>query len=351
MKKLFIGIDFSKKTFDAAVVRPSDKGSFVCNKFDNNTQGFRLLRRWVKKCSKGIAPSCWLFCGENTGSYSIPLSDWLSAQGLYMWIENAYVLKCSMGLVRGKDDKTDSIRIAQYAMRMSDEAREYVPMSAAMKAIRRLMRNRDGLVKCSTALTNSRMELEYLADEGIVLGRMKEIDRNLEKVRKLIKEISEDIKKQLDEIMMSDEELSKNYHILMSFTGISTINTAALLLYTDNFRKFDTPNKLACYWGVAPFSRQSGTSVHSPAHCSPICNQHLKALLTQATLCAIMHDKNMRAYYLRLIERGKSRQVAMNDTKSKILHILFAMVKSGTTYDSDYYERNINEIRKRRRAC
>lgn len=349
MEKLFIGIDFSKKSFDATVISTAAKDTAAHNKFDNNIKGFRRLLRWVKGQAGDIGTADWMFCGENTGSYGIPLSDWLSSKDLFVWIENAYVLKCSMGIVRDKSDKVDSLRIAQYAMRMSDKAKRYVPMSETKRSLRTLLRQRDVLVNCRKQIVCCSQELAILpcGDNPA----MEEVNEQVRKIEKLIKEVAEKIRKLMDKIMAADNELAGNYKIIMSFKGISTINTAILLLYTDNFKRFDTPNKLACYWGVAPFAQQSGTSVNIPAHCSPVCDKWLKAMLTEAAVCAIAFEKNIKAYYRRLLERGKDRFLAMNNVKSKILHIVFAMVKSGQMYDENYNERKINNIKKRQTGC
>ncbi len=50
MKKIAIGIDFSKKTFDATIMRREDDsfqelGYF---KFDNTPVGFKCFDKWVR---------------------------------------------------------------------------------------------------------------------------------------------------------------------------------------------------------------------------------------------------------------------------------------------------------------
>ena len=84
MKKIFIGIDFSKEKFDATLIKA--EGLKECapsmhEVFDNKTSGFRRLVRWVKAQSEGLPIDTWIFCGENTGAYSIGLSNYLYASG------------------------------------------------------------------------------------------------------------------------------------------------------------------------------------------------------------------------------------------------------------------------------
>jgi hypothetical protein len=64
-KKLFIGIDFSKKTFDVSVMRRSDPGNVLHRQFENTNEGCLALLRWIKSLDEGVK-AAWLFCGEHT---------------------------------------------------------------------------------------------------------------------------------------------------------------------------------------------------------------------------------------------------------------------------------------------
>ena len=69
MKKVFIGIDFSKLKFDAAIYSVDTKAIVSSEVFDNEQSGYVGFFQWVKEntcCQK----SEMLFCGEHTGYYS-----------------------------------------------------------------------------------------------------------------------------------------------------------------------------------------------------------------------------------------------------------------------------------------
>ena len=78
--------------------------------------------------------------------------------------------------------------------------------------------------------------------------------------------------------MLSSAELSENYGILVSFKGIGPITAAVLIIYTSNFKKFDDPRKFACFCGIAPFGKQSGTSVNTKPHVSRFAQTNVKGL-------------------------------------------------------------------------
>ena len=55
-------------------------------------------------------------------------------------------------------------------------------------------------------------------------------------------------------------------------------------------------------------------------------NRQIKAMLTQAALAAVNFNPQIAAYYVRLIKAGKKKQVALNNVKNKLVHLVTAMV-------------------------
>ncbi|MBR4368225.1 MAG: hypothetical protein IKP52_02855, partial [Prevotella sp.] len=46
----------------------------------------RRLVKWVKAQAEDFTADSWLFCGENTGGYSIGLCNYLYGSGYDMWL-------------------------------------------------------------------------------------------------------------------------------------------------------------------------------------------------------------------------------------------------------------------------
>ena len=111
--KYFIGIDISKKTLDIAVLNNNDFKSHqtICN----TTKALKTFFNALKK--DGISLDLSVVCAEFTGIYSNHLINSCSDLGLNLWLENAFHIKRSQGLKRGKNDKIDALRIANYAFR------------------------------------------------------------------------------------------------------------------------------------------------------------------------------------------------------------------------------------------
>src|ERR1017187_4211872 len=56
-----------------------------------------------------------IICFEHTGLYSLPLATFLSKQTIDFCMVPGLEIKKSMGVTRGKNDKVDALRIAEYA--------------------------------------------------------------------------------------------------------------------------------------------------------------------------------------------------------------------------------------------
>jgi transposase len=336
MKKIFIGIDFSKKTFDATMSQFIDEETEtrLYAKFDNHKKGFKKFFRWAKKGAKDVPYTDWLLCGENTGMYSIPMAEWAYGQGFFIWIENALAIKRSLGLVRGKNDQLDSARIAEYAMEKRKKARRWHPLSESLKSLKTLLLRRDGIDQCRRKLLN------IIKEEQAVLGHNETLDWVYDRVRELtdqMKELTEEMKTMMEQKALADPELATNYTIIKSFKGIGVINTTTLLVYTNNFQDVPTANKLATMYGVAPFGEDSGDTIHKEPHVSFYANRWLKAQITNAAKSAVIWNDKIVAYFYRLTETEKKPYgVAMNNVKSKILHIVFTMVKNQQVFDYAY---------------
>ena len=174
-------------------------------------------------------------------------------------------------LNRVKDDKADAEMIAYYARRFyePESCELFEPDSVELKALRSLYQFRNRVV-CDRVAMGNRILSGAFDCSPLVKSRMK---KHHEAARKDEKEVEREMVK----IMESSPELASNYRILVSFKGIGPITAAALIIYTSNFKKFDNPRKFACYCGIAPFGKQSGTSINTKPHVSHFAHIGIKA--------------------------------------------------------------------------
>jgi len=324
--KNFIGIDISKNTFDVALLKDGASEKMITAKFPNNYKGIVALEELIHK--QKLIKEEILFCMEHTGIYCRILATYLTENMYSVWIEMPVQIIRSLGIQRGKNDKLDAQRIATYAYTFKDNVRLWQPPRQEVQKIRDLLALRDRLIESRKTIL---VPIEELVDSG--LTREADTLRKLcrRSLEALDKEIDQ-IEKELDKIINNDTDLKNKYKLARSVPGIGKITALSLLYYTNEFSLFTSAKKLACYCGVAPFGRESGTSVNGKPRVSNFANKALKKLLHMAAMAAISSDKEIRAYYQRKVAEGKNKMLVLNAIRNKILQRLVAVLKRGTPF-------------------
>lgn len=342
MKKISIGIDFSKLTFDATIMRRQDDTYKVVayGKFDNDKKGYRTFNKWVKASLKGLPeakdPSTWVFCGEHTGTCSLGLCDFLAEKGYDMWLESALVIHRKCGIIRNKDDKADSIRISDYALRhFDDKTRLYQLDSADYKKLRSLYNAHNMLTKDKVAKINQ--------IKSGALDNSKEVLKAFKMILKTIEEQLKSIDKQIKELMLTSDEFKGYYCVITSFIGAGTMTAACLIIITHNFKCLRDARALGCHIGVVPHHWTSGTSVDGKPKVSQYRDRAANGMISRCTTSAVKHNPVIRDYYHRLLANGKTWQVAMNNCKNKVIHIILAMVEEMEKFDIEKYGKSQKE--------
>jgi transposase len=324
----FIGIDISKKTFDACLVTKADPRSSSHHVFSQCKEGFKEFSHWLKEQDVPCAET--LFCMEHTGLYSEGLIQYLVQQKICLWVEMAIKIKRSMGLQRGGDDKASSIIIANYAMRFTDQARLWNPMDTRLSEIRMLMKQRERLITALKQLMVPVHELESTGNQK--MARQLQANQRLI-IRQMEKSIAK-IDEQINELIKADASICRKVECVTSIKGVGQQTAIALLVYTKGFSMFENSKQLACYCGVVPFTKSSGTSVRYKPGVSPFANRRLKSLLHLCAMAALRHDAEIRAYYQRKVSEGKNKMSVVNAIRNKLLQRIFAVLRD----DRDYVE-------------
>lgn len=329
-KKVFIGIDISKDQLDLAMLKEGTYGSFEDKKVPNSFSGFEDIGKWLKK--KKINLKDCLFCMEHTGTYGLLLFAWLSQMGIDFAVEPGLKIKRSLGITRGKNDKLDARRIADYAYSQKAKLESFIMPSSLVIQIKQLLTYRDQLTRISTSLKNSLEShgqyqrvsgLKSITDE--ITGQIKELKQRIKNVEKQIKSLIE-----------SNEELKKNYKLATSVKGIGFVIATFMLVTTNNFKGFEDGRKYACYSGIAPFEHTSGISIKGKTRVSNLANKKIKALLSNGANSAYKWDPELKTYYKRKIAEGKDHKLVINSISCKLVNRVFAVIKRQTPYVSTY---------------
>lgn len=340
MKKICIGIDIAKEKFDVTAILLVEATNFSqlgYQQFKNAPAGFRELVSWSSKfckVSKLSLDDC-LFCMETTGGYDRGLCNYLYGKSLCVWRESALQIRRSSGFRRGKDDKSDSLNIADYAARHQDRMLAYVPDEGKILELKEIVTYRASLVE-------RRKEVRVRCDEkAITCASCKsETTRMIAKlakaeIRQLDKMVDE-CDKRIMAIIDSDEALKKNYDHVVSVKGIGMVNAATLIAYSGNFKKIDTAAKMACYVGAVTFYENSGTSVHKKDSSKNVCCKQINNYLRMAAKCAIRYNDTIKAYAEKLKKRGKIKKIITNNVIHKLLKIVYSLIKNDCDFEMNH---------------
>lgn len=321
----YVGIDISKETIDVSILK-KDQKNLHHHQFNNKLVGYRDMEKWLNKQS-GFNYSMSLFCMEHTGIYTRQLQKYLLEQETNVWMESSLQIKKSLGLNRGKNDKIDSKRIAEYACRFADKANLECAYEKNIQKLKDLLSSRDRLNKALKSILISVKELKKIDSEqgkSLMLLNMPAI--------KGIKQSIKEVEESMENVIKADNRLNEIFILSTSIPGVGSILTMKLLVYTHAFTKFENTRQLACYCGVAPFEHRSGTSIRGKTGVSKFANMDIKSTIHLAAMSSIQHNPELKKYYERKVKEGKSKMSTINAVRNKLLNRIVAVVKRGTPY-------------------
>jgi len=330
---LFIGMDVSKLTLDVSCLNAS--GSHHYQRFANTKTGYQQLNRWLLQ-QKGFTYCTSLFCLEHTGIYSRQVVAFLLLKSGRVWLESSLHLKRSMGLVRGKNDKVDSLRIARYALTNHQQAKLVSPSNGTLQRLQDLQASRKRVDKALQAIRVAVRELQRV---DVQAGR--ELAKLNQPALQGLQKSKVAIEKRMLELIASDSELKRIFELVTSIKGVGPVLATELLICTHLFTRIVTPKQLACYCGVAPFAHTSGTSIRGKAGTSNFANMQLKSTLHLAAMSSSRYVPDLKQYFQRKVAEGKSKMCVINAIRNKLLQRVLAVVKRGTPYVLNYAEINL----------
>ena len=332
-KKNFVGIDVSKHTLDVAFVVSNNDGftSPQWKQFENSGSGIKGIEKWLVQMNVQLDGQT-IFVLENTGIYHRLLWQTFVALNVDVCIENAAQVKWSLGIARGKNDKTDSRRLALYAARNADKLKPATAMHQDVLQLKDLLSMRTNMIVHLRALCTAFNELQRISDKAFAKITTKISDDAIKGLEKSIKKIEDQIKL----IIGKDEKIKRLHRLLLTVPGIGHITAAHIICSTNVFTMCSSGKQLACYCGVVPFGHQSGTSIRGKARVHKMANKELKRLLHMCALSAIQHYEEFKTYFERKKKEGKHVMSVLNAIKNKIVLRIFAVVKNDEPYVNKY---------------
>jgi transposase len=141
------------------------------------------------------------------------------------------------------------------------------------------------------------------------------------------------VERDIEVAIAADEALDQERKRLCTMPGIGPVVGAALVAWLPELGRLSA-GKVAALVGLAPFDDDSGNR-SGKRHISG-GRIGLRNLLYMASLSAIQRNPVMKAFYQRLLARGKLKKVALVAVMHKMLTRLNAMQRTGMVWNRDH---------------
>jgi transposase len=324
----FLGIDISKKKFDAALT--IDGKHFHETQVENLSKAIEVFFRGLKKQLTSV--SNLIVCLEHTGVYCLPLLEFLVKNQIHVCVEPALQIKQSQGMTRGKSDQVDAKRIALYAFKNRENLTFWKPQRVSIQKLKALLATRERLVNVSLQLEVPINECSEFVDASIRKDMMKHCQKSIQAIKENIKRIE----KSIDHLVKEDAQLMRQCDLITSIPGIGKITALNVIISTNEFTKIREAKKLACYAGVAPFEHRSGSSIRGKTRVSKMANMTLKRLFHLAAMSAIQCCDELKIFYQRKVAEGKNKMSVINAVRNKLISRIYACINNGRRYQKIY---------------
>lgn len=312
-----VGVDISKTKFDAAY--RSVEGKYKHRKFPNTPEGFTDFVAWLSALDTGQP----LVCMEATGAYSIPLAEFLAEQGWPVSVINPARIHAfaKTEMSRAKTDKADAKLIAQFAS--EKQPAPWTPPPANRRQLQALLRRVEHLLEMRQ-MEQNRLDTANPTIAGSIQTILDALDQELAATR-------ERIRQHID----NDPDLRQRRDLLASIPGVGEATRAHLLVALSDHYGFRNAKQAVAHAGLEPRIRQSGQWI-GQTHLSKAGNPQLRKALYLPAVVAWRHNSIIRAFCERLQARGKNGKVIVCAAMRKLIHLAFAILKSGKPFDPNF---------------
>lgn len=314
---IYAGFDISKASFDVCLL---NQGQHQCRHLSFTKTGLAFLLTWLPKTAHCVM--------EATGPYYLRLAVCLYQNGYRVSVVNPLVIRRygQMRLLRAKTDKADAKLIASYGQEQHPGV--WHPPAAYLIKLQQLQALQQQFTKHSSALL---CQKQAFLEGGLM---DKETNRFLDKAIAHVQNQLALLDNQVQQLLEAHHpEMLRN---LTSIPGIGKKTAAVLIVLSEGFTKFTTSRQLAAYVGLSPRIYQSGTSIKGRGAICKMGMGRIRALLYVCAWSAKTCNRSCVELYERLVEKGKSRRLALIAVANKLLKQAFAIATHNSLYQPNY---------------
>jgi transposase len=312
MSELFAGIDVSKKRLDIAIRGRESRGWSVA--YDE--PGVRALVSTLKE----LGPTLLIL--EATGGLETHLAAELAAAGIPLAIINPRQSR-DFARATGELAKTDAIDariLALFAERIRPEVRPLPDAEA--RDLDALMTRRRQLVDIRVGECNRLYQAPSAAVRTSIEEHVAWLDARINEVEA-----------ELQRLIKASPLWRAKDNLLRSAPGVGPTLSLTLLAGVPELGTLNR-QKIGKLVGVAPLNRDSGILRGQRRIWGG--RSDVRNVLYMGTLSAIRYNPVIRAFYERLVARGKLKKVALVACMRKLLTILNCMLRDKTSWNAQF---------------
>ncbi len=318
---LAIGIDISKASFDVAFKQDQKEQH---NKFSNDLIGCNALMKWLETQDKEL-----VFCMEATGVYGLMLTKYLINLNIKTMVVNPIKIKyfAKMEMARNKTDKSDAkliARFCQYTIDNGDLDRSLFKQKD--KNYQRLQQLTTRIEQLEKYILAEKNRLE-ISDDKLINQSIKAMIKASEKEILIINE-------QID-CLVKNSSLKASVELISSIDGLGKKTAHKILAYMGDLSRFDNSKQATSFAGLNPSISQSGTCLNS-SRMSKMGNKRLRRSLYMPAMCAARYNPLLKDLYERLVQKGKSKKLALGAIMRKFIVLAYGVIKSQKPFSSNY---------------
>ena len=304
--EVFVGIDVAKARLDVGL-HPSGESWTV----EHDEAGIATA---VERLA-ALGPTLVIL--EATGGLEVPLVGALVAAEVPVQVVNPRqvrdVAKATGRLA--KTDRLDALVLARFGAALRPEPRA-IP-DAALQEVRALVARRRQLQAMLVAEKNRRSSAPQRLHA--------QIDDHLAWLRRAVADLDRDLATAIQGTPAWQAAVGR----WQSVPGVGPVVSATLLADLPELGTL-TRQQIAALVGVAPLNHDSGA--HRGTRSCWGGRAHVRTALYMGALVATRCNPAIRTFYLRLLGQGKPKKLALTACMHKLLTILNAITRSGSTW-------------------
>jgi transposase len=309
----------------AVVVRGVPGAAQPARTVHNPARGWRHLQGLLAEC--GAQPAATLLVMEATGAYWQGVASALTTAGWTVSVVSPGSARhyAQARLRRAKTDAVDAAVLAAYGRDLRPAP--WTPAPAEVQTLQLLIRQRDVLIAMQTETRNRQHALDHLpAVPDHVRAPLAAV---LTVLREQVAVRDAAIRQQAATAASVADDIAR----LQTIVGVGLLTAAIVLVETRPLRARATPAQVVAYAGLDPAPHESGTSVRGAGRISKTGNARLRQALYMAAVSAVRYNPPLRAFYTRLLQRGKPKKVALVAAARKLLALMVRLLQTGRDFD------------------